>query len=197
MLWSPFTLRSAFKVCWEYVWNPSSSHSPTLPDRLVPDVLLASCNKLQEVHALLRSDKGPTRSIGDLLSSITSQKLRRIWISFVKYLGGLGNVRFLDEDEWDNEDEGETWNSFDTTSSHLFKQVSKIEGKLTLQLNFLFMTSGPVKFDQLLNQFSEYCESDISFTEVPFKCYVGPVPLSQIRSNPSTRLHLDSASEAP
>ena len=105
--------------------------------------------------------------------------------------------RRLDEDEWDNEDEGETWNSFDTTSSRLFKQVSKIKGKLTLQLNFLFMTSGPVKFDQLLNQFSEYCESDISFTEVPFKCYVGPVPLAYIRSNPSTRLHLDGASEVP
>lgn len=85
-------------------------------------------------------------------------------------------MRFLDEDEWDNEDEGETWDSFDTTLSRLTKQVSKIDGKLTLQLNHLLMTSERVEFDQLLNQFLEYCESDINSTEVPFQVLCGSNP---------------------
>jgi len=70
-----------------------------------------------------------------------------------------------DEDGWDGYyDETETWGSLDTILSRLAKQVSELEGKLTLELNIGLWGSKPVNFDHLLCQFSEYGRLEINST---------------------------------
>lgn len=147
--------------------HPACSHFPTLPDQVVPDVSLASCNKLEEFHALLRNNKKLPRSIIDLLSSITSPKLRKISLSFIEFINEEdSDSDDEDEDGWDDEDEEtESWSSLDTTLSRLTEQVSKVEGKLTLQLNISRWGSEPVEFDHLLSQFLERGELCINSTQ--------------------------------
>ena len=51
--------------------RPICPKFPTPLDRLLPDVSLASCDKLEEVHALLRNPGRLSQSLINLLSSIT------------------------------------------------------------------------------------------------------------------------------
>jgi len=69
------------------------------------------------------------------------------------------------EDEWgDEDDKTQAWGSLDTTLSRLAKQVSNVEGRLTLRLRFRRLGSGPPKPDLLLSQFLEYGELDVRST---------------------------------
>lgn len=140
------------------------------PDRPVPEVSLASCDKLEEVHALLRSNKHFSRSLLGLLSSITSKKLRKISLTFVDFSSGVvssSHDEDEDEDDWDDEEDGTaTWSSFDETLSHLAKQVAEVGGNLTLRLKIRCFGDVPVKFDHLLNQFSEDGELDLDVTRI-------------------------------
>jgi len=113
------------------------------------------------------SNRKITRSIVNLLSSITSQKLRKISLSFFEFVNqGDSDPADLDEGAWrDGEGRAETWVTLDTTLSRLAKEVSGAGGGLTLQVNI----SGPyyverTKFDHLLSQFLEYGELDINYT---------------------------------
>ena len=145
--------------------HPTCPYSPTNPDRPVPDVSLASCNRLEEVHALLSSNRKVARSIVNLLSSITSQVLRKISFSSIKFVNEWdSDSEDSDEDDWSNEEDGaETWNSLDTTLSHLAKEVSRAGGRLTLRFNIWRLDSAErAKFDCLLSQFLEYGTLDIS-----------------------------------
>jgi len=169
-------------------------HPLALPDRPIPSVSLGSCDKLEEVHALLRSTKNLPRSLTGLLLSITSQRLRKISISFMDVVGDEDSNS---EDEGDEDDETETWCSLGTTLSHLAEQVSKVEGKLTLRLKFRRLGSKMIKFDHLLSQFLEHGELDVHSTRVFIRCHLGvsPHPSFLFVSNSSTRLHHDSAVE--
>ena len=71
-------------------------------------------------------------------------------------------------DDWD--DETETWDSLDTVLGRLANQVSKAEGKLTLELNVRRVGSESVKFDRLLSQFLEYGELDLRSTQIYIRC---------------------------
>lgn len=137
-------------------------YSPTLPDRPIPDVSLASCNELEEVHALLLNNRNLPRALVNLLSSITSQKLRKISLSFIEFINEGDSDSDGDEDDWG--DGTETWNLLDTTLGRLAEQVSKVENKLTLQLNMQPPDSGPVKLDHPLSKFLEYGGLNINYT---------------------------------
>jgi hypothetical protein len=140
--------------------HPVRPNFPAFPDRPVPDISLASCDKLEEVHILLRSNKKLSRL--NLLSSITSQKLRKISLSFIDFI----TVEDSDSDEDDSDDEDEepeTWDSLDATLGRLAEQVSKAEGKLILQL--ILPSCGPVKPDHILGQFLEHGEIDIDHAQ--------------------------------
>ena len=173
-------------------------HFAMLPDRPVPDVSLAPCNKLEEVHARLLSNKTLTRSLISLLSSITSQRLRKVSLSFNEYMSEADSrLHQNSDDEWEDEDdEPELWSTLDMTLSRLAKQVSKVEGKLTLQLNFPCLDSEKVEFDHLLGQFLEYGELDINFTAF-HPWLVSLRLLSLVPSNSSARPRLDSPFEGP
>ena len=54
-----------------------------------------------------------------------------------------------DSDDWN--DETETWGSLDTTLGHLAKQVSQVEGKLTLEFHIQYLG----RFNHLLSKFLE------------------------------------------
>lgn len=146
--------------------RPVCPHFSTFADRPVPDVSLASCNKLEEVHALLLSNKKLTRPSVDLLSSVTSQKLRKISLSFIEFIGeGEPKSDEEDEDDWDDGDNGtEIWGLLDTALGRLAEQVSGAEVKLTLQLNIRYPGSKPVKLDHPLSKFLEYGELDVNYT---------------------------------
>jgi len=147
--------------------SPTLSSLSAPPDRPIPDVSLASCDKLEEVHALLRSSKSLPRSLITLLSSITSQNLRKISLTFMETIHGAvpdrENEDSDDSDDWN--DETETWGSLDTTLGRLAKQVSQAEGKLALEFDIQCMGSEPVKFNRLLSQFLEYGDLDIRSTQ--------------------------------
>jgi len=88
----------------------------------------------------------------------------------------------------DGDDETETWGSLDTTLSHLAKQVSKVEGKLTLRLKFRRLGSELIKFDHLLSQFLEHGELEVHSTRVFIRCRRGVSlhPLFFFASNSNT-----------
>lgn len=143
-----------------------------LPDQPVPDVSLASCDKLEEVHTLLRSRKRLPRSLTNLLSSITSQKLRKVSLSFMDIINSE-DLDSEDEDEDDSDgwnDETETWGTIDTILGRLAGEVSKAGGKLILQLNIQRVGSEPIKFDHLLNRFLDYGEIDVNPTQIFLRC---------------------------
>ena len=71
-------------------------------------------------------------------------------------------------DGWDGETE--TWDSLDTVLGRLASQVSKVEGKLTLELNVRRVGSDSVKFDRLLSQFLEYGQLDVRSTQIYIRC---------------------------
>ena len=142
--------------------HPVRPNFPAFPDRPVPDISLASCDKLEEVHILVRSNKKLTRPLVNLLSSITSQKLRKISLSFIDFI----TVEDSDSDECDSDDEDdepEIWNSLDATLGRLAKQVSKAEGKLILQL--ILPSCEPFKPDYILGRFLEHGEIDIDHAQ--------------------------------
>ena len=137
-------------------------------DLAVPNVSLASCNMLEEIHVLLGNFKKPSRSPRNLLSSITSSRLRKISLAFVDPIDDDDSE--LDSDESDDYEELE-WsggadprNSLDATLSHLAEQVSKIEGKLTLQLNVHRIGSQPFDFDPHFHEFLKYGALEINYT---------------------------------
>lgn len=150
--------------------HPACPHFLVPPDRPVPDVSLASCDKLEEVHALFRSTKKLPRSLTNLLSSITSQNLRRISLSFMDPIGeedsDSEDKGYMDN--WD--DEAETWDSLDTVLCRLANQVFRAEGKLTLELNVRRVGSESVQFDRLLSQFLEYGELAVRSTQIHTGC---------------------------
>ena len=70
-----------------------------------------------------------------------------------------------DEDEIYDSDGADPRNSFDATLSQLAKRVSKIEGKLTLQLNVHRIGSQPFDFDPHFHQFLKYGALEINYTQ--------------------------------
>lgn len=77
-----------------------------------------------------------TRSLVNLLSSTTSQSLRKVSLSFAEYASGTDSDLDLVEDAGGDEGGGmETWGAFDAALSRLAEQVSEVEGKLILQFN--------------------------------------------------------------
>ena len=103
----------------------------------------------------------------NLLSSITSQNLRKVSLSFVEFVNE-GDSDSDDEDDWSDGDDGTvTWGSLDTTLSLLAKRVSETECRLTLQLNNIWPRRNPakpVKFDHLVSRFLEYGVLHINYT---------------------------------
>lgn len=137
------------------------------PDRPVPDVSLATCDRLEEIHALVSSNKRLAQSVVSLLSSTTSQNLRKVSLSFIEFVNeGDSDSDDEDEDDWSDEGDGiVAWDSLDMTLSRLAKRVSEAKGRLTLQLNIRPRDSAePVKLDHLVSQFLEYGELDINCT---------------------------------
>ncbi|KAF9643206.1 hypothetical protein BDM02DRAFT_3227298 [Thelephora ganbajun] len=157
-------LERSYRVC---------PHFPKLPDQPIPDVSLASYNKLEEVHVLLRTFIKLPRSLTSLLSSITSQKPRKIRYTFVDMTEDVGDDSDWEDGDGDEEEDEElyewsggtdTCNSLDTTLSRLAQQMSKVDGKLTLQLNIWCISSKPFKFDHHIRKFLEYGGLDINST---------------------------------
>lgn len=139
-------------------------HFSTPLDRPVPDVSLASCDKIEELRALLPTNKNVTRYFVNLLSSITSRKLRKISLSFIEFINDGDSDSDSGDDDWDDGDDGvQTWGTLDMTLGRLAEQVSKAENKLILQLNVRPSIPKPVKFDQLLSQFLECGVLDINY----------------------------------
>lgn len=71
-------------------------------------------------------------------------------------------------DDWNGETE--PWDSLDTVLGRLANQVSKVEGKLTLELNVRRAGSESLKFDRFLSQFLEYGELDVRSTQIYIRC---------------------------
>jgi hypothetical protein len=135
------------------------AYYPTLPDAPLPDVSLASCNELMEVHILFDEYMKLYRPLENLFSSITSQKLRKISLTplvFVDEYSDQETESGNDEGGGDGEDEEEgktlgavPWDSWDAVLSPLAQQAHKGEGKLTLQLNIFC----ELEIDRLLPKF--------------------------------------------
>jgi hypothetical protein len=70
-----------------------------------------------------------------------------------------------DEDEIYDSHGADPWNLFDATLSQLAKRVSKIEGKLTLQLNVHRIGSQPFDFDPHFHKFLKYGALEINYTQ--------------------------------
>ena len=123
---------------------------------------------LEEIHVLLGDFKKPPRSFRNFLSSITSSRLRKISLDFVDPVDDDDSE--LDSDGSDEYEEldwsggADPWNSLDAMLSHLAKQVSKIEGKLTLQLNVHRIGSEPFDFDPYFHGFLKYGTLEINYT---------------------------------
>ena len=152
--------RGALEV---FLGHPACPHLLIRPDLPVPGVSLASCNKLEEVYALFASDRKIARPIVNLLSSITSQKFRKISLSFFESFSE-GDSDSDEDYRSDEEEEGvETWETLDTTLSRLAKDVSGTGGRLTLQLSIRHPDSVQrAKFEHLLSQFLEYGRLDVT-----------------------------------
>ncbi|KAF9779609.1 hypothetical protein BJ322DRAFT_1214207 [Thelephora terrestris] len=115
------------------------------PDVPLPDVSLTSCNELMEVHVLFDEYMKLYRPLGNLFSSITSQKLRKISLTplvFVDENSDQETESGNDEGEGEGGDEDEQealgvvpWDSWDAVLSPLAQQAHNGEGTLTLQLN--------------------------------------------------------------
>ncbi|KAF9779610.1 hypothetical protein BJ322DRAFT_1113410 [Thelephora terrestris] len=133
-----------------------------IQDRLdvpLPDVSLASCNELMEVHVRFKEHMKLPRPLENLFSSITSQKLRKISLTppfFTDENFDQETESENDEGEGDFEDEEEWWNrraipwdSWDAVLSPLAQQAHKGEGTLTLQLNIFC----DLEIDRLLPKF--------------------------------------------
>ena len=136
-------------------------------DRPDPDLSLASCNALEEVYAVLMSNRRITRSIASLLSSITSQKFRKISFSFIEIVNeGGSDSDDSDEGDWRDEEDGAgAWDALDTTLSRLAKEVYGVGGGPTLRFNISVpWYAGRARFDHLLSQFLEHGELGISYT---------------------------------
>jgi hypothetical protein len=151
------------------------AHSPESLDRPVPDVSLASCDQLEEVHVLLLSVMKLPRSLENFLSSITSEKLRKISLTFINPLNEDLDRGDETEDEDEDEDEDELsewsgktdpWGSLDMILRPLARRVHDVGGKLTLQLNIQHASSKPFEFDHHVPKFLEYGGLDIKFTQV-------------------------------
>ena len=134
-------------------------HFSELPDRPIPEVSLASCDELQEVHILLLNFMRLPRSLEDLLSSITSRKLQKISLTFMDIVDDDDSDEEYEPSFSEDEDGGErsggkiAWNSLDAVLSRLAQQVHNIEIKLTLQLNIRLLGPEPFKFDHLVPKF--------------------------------------------
>ncbi|KAF9779607.1 hypothetical protein BJ322DRAFT_1113407 [Thelephora terrestris] len=121
----------------------------------LPDVSLASCNELEEVHALFLGFMKLPRSPGTPFSSITSRKLRKISLTFAED----GNPHYQNEPGWDESEWSVwgarpiPWGSWDTVLSHLAHQARGAGGRLTLQLNVRRVGPKPPKLDHLLPRF--------------------------------------------
>ena len=140
------------------------------PDRPVPDVSLASCKKLEEVHVLLRGTKSFPRSFSNLLSSITSPKLRKISLSFIDSPSEevSDSEDEDDSDGWD--DNTETWNSLDRILGRLAEQASSVGRKLTLELNIRRSGSEPIKLDRRLSRFLEHGGLVVHPVQIYMRC---------------------------
>ena len=138
-----------------------SVHSRVRPDLPIPGVSLRSCNELQEVHILLLSFTTLPRTLENLISSITSRKLRRISLTFIDYVDGENSDEeyepdFEGEDEYMNGGETVLWDSFDATLGNLALRAHNTDTKLALQLNVRQIKPGPLMVDHLLPKFLGY-----------------------------------------
>lgn len=154
-------------------------------DRPLPNISLASCDDLEEVHVLLSTFAELPRFLEKFLSSITSQKLRKISFTFIHF-DVDGSSDREDESDYDDDDEDEgvdededrtrggnegedegksnkqssrmaAWESWDIILSRLARQVHNAGAgeKLTLELN-VHRVSSPPDLDHLLPRFLEY-----------------------------------------
>jgi hypothetical protein len=133
----------------------------------LPNISLAPCNKLEEVHVNFSDYMKLSRPLENVFSSITSPKLRKISLTPLVLVLDDNFVWESDseheedgeeednggvEDEWTvQEKEAIIWGSWDTVLCPLAQQVHNAEGKLTLQLNFLGIKS--IKIDRILPKF--------------------------------------------
>jgi hypothetical protein len=99
------------------------------------------------------------RSLENLLSSITSQKLQKITLTFTDLVRDDDSGEDLDIPDFEGDDDGDEWNEgtaawdpLGTTLIRLAQQVHKVEGKLTLQL---VVRPGPFHFGHLVPKFLE------------------------------------------